>query len=129
MINLLKKIPVYIKIYNNKIEITNLVTGDTVSGLPVKKFSTDRIVISDFNIIQELIRSLLKELFLIKSFLPLQLKILMQQMEKVDGGLSELEKRGLRDLAEQAGGVYVALVDHTRKLSADEALSELIYSK
>jgi hypothetical protein len=46
-------------------------------------------------------------------------------MENAEGGLSLIEKRSLRDLGEVMGGSYVQLVEHTNKLSEQEALWEL----
>ena len=46
-------------------------------------------------------------------------------MESLDDGLSETEKRVLRDISEQIGGKFVVIVQHTRSLTNIEALSEL----
>lgn len=85
-------------------------------------FSTARIIVANFNVIDSLIREVVKELIKSKFVFQVQLKVLIQQIEEVDGGLTEIEKRALRNLAEQAGGTYVSLVDHSRKLSEEEAL-------
>lgn len=123
MFDIFKKIPVYVKIYNNKIEATNLANGNTVSLHATKKFSSSRIVIADFNSIEILLRSAFQELGLARK--P-RLKALMQIMEKVEGGLTELEKRGLRDLGEQAGAMEVYILEHNRKLSVEEALVSFV---
>lgn len=117
-----KKIPIYVKIYTNQVEVINLKTGETASGR--EKFSTARIVVSDFNTIELLIRDLVGKVTK-KRFFPPQLTIAVQQMEKPEDGLSEIERRALRDMTEQAGGVSVKIVEHNRNLSNEEALEEL----
>jgi hypothetical protein len=91
MINVFKTTPVYVKIYNDKIEVTNVVTGNTVVLNAIAKFSSSRIVIADFNNAELLLRNSLQDLGLVKKFLSPRLKVLMQIMENIEGGLSELE--------------------------------------
>ncbi|MES2775300.1 MAG: hypothetical protein V4722_14015 [Bacteroidota bacterium] len=94
-------IPIYVKIYVNKVEVTNLKSGQSVSSLSIQAFSTQRVVIADFNVLELCIRSLLnRELGIRTGFLPSRLKILIQQLIEVEGGLTEVEKRALRDLGE-----------------------------
>lgn len=116
---LLTRTDLHVKLYSNKIEITNLETGESVSQTAVENFSTPRIVIGNFAKANTVIKSILKELNIRNTvFGP---KILMQQMEKLEGGLSDIEKRAMRDLAEDAGAKYVLIADHTNSLSVDEA--------
>jgi MreB/Mbl protein len=126
MINIFRKIPVYIKVYNDKIEATDLVTENTISLLATSKFSTIRIVIADFNNAETLLRQAFYELGLSRKYFSPRLKVLMQIMEKLEGGLSDLERRGLRDLAEQAGAIEVYILEHHRKLSTQEALVSFV---
>ncbi len=114
----------YVKISTNAVEITNLITDETISRKAVENFSTTRVVVANFNNITSLIISMLRELGISTSFFSTK-KILIQQMEKQDGGLSDIEKRALRDAAEQAGARFVILIDHPNKLSSEEALLEL----
>jgi MreB/Mbl protein len=125
MLDFLKPASVYIKIFYNKVEITNLKTGETISRQALEPFSNKRLVVADFNVAELLIRSIVKELQLTKSFIGRSLRIIIQQMENLEDGLSETEKRVLRDLSEQAGGAFVIIVEHTRPLSSNEAISEL----
>lgn len=120
--NLFKPIPVYIKVYRDKIEITNLATGETSSRRAIESFSNERLVVSNFNIASELIMIILKDLKIKNSFLPASLKVLIQQMEGFEGGLSDIEKRALRDLAEQAGGRSVFIATNTEALDREQAL-------
>ena len=121
MLSLFKRTPIYIKLFKNRIEIINLETGEIISRESVKPFSTQRFIIADFNNANALIRNIIVDLLPRKSIFPRQTKILIQQVESVEGGLSEIEKRALRDLGEMAGGTPVILIDHFRPLSNAEA--------
>jgi actin-like ATPase involved in cell morphogenesis len=123
--SLFKRIPVYIKISTNQIEVTNLDSGKTLVERAAEPFSSQRMVLAKFNEAELLVRKLVKELISNRSWFPPQLKVIVQQMEKLEGGLAEIEKRAMRDLAEQAGASIVIIVDHDRKLSDQEALLEL----
>ncbi len=122
---LFKKIPLYIKVYKNKIEITNLNNGDTICKTSLQKFSSERIILFNYNIPELLIRDIVIELRLKKGILPPQYNMLIQQMEKFDDGLSDIEKRGYRDICYQAGAVEVHLIEHNQKLSLEQAIIEI----
>jgi len=121
MFSIFKRTPIYIKLSKNRIEIVNLETLEKISRESVEPFSTERLIIADFNKAEALIRNIIEDLLPRKSIFPRQTKILIQQAESVEGGLSELEKRGLRDLAEMAGGTSVTLIEHFQTLSHTEA--------
>ena len=121
MLSIFKRTPVYIKLSKNRIEIVNLETGETISRESSEPFSTNRFIIADFNTADALIRNIMNELLPRKGILPRQTKILIQQVESVEGGLAEIEKRALRDLGEMAGGTTVILLEHFRPLSNAEA--------
>ena len=126
MLSIFKRTPIYIKLLKNRIEIVNLDTGETISREPVEPFSTQRFMIADFNKADALIRNIINDLVPRKSIFPRQTKILIQQTESAEGGLSEIEKRALRDLGEMAGGTPVILIDHFRALSITEASLALV---
>ena len=113
MIPIFKRLPVYIKIYENKMEITNLKTGHTVCRSSLKNFSSNRLLIADFNIAENLIRDILKEMGIQNK----HLKIIIQQIDNFEKELFETEKRILRDLAEQAGGTEIYLVNNKKIMS------------
>src|SRR5687767_10799778 len=121
MLSIFKRVPVYIKLFENGVEIINLESGEAISRNSIEPFSTRRFIIADFNKASALIRSVMSELLPRKGIFPRQAKILIQQVERVEGGLSEIEKRALRDLGEMAGGTPVILVDHFRPLDNIEA--------
>jgi hypothetical protein len=116
MINIFKRLPVYIKIYANKVEITNLKTDHTVSRSSLKDFSSDRLLVAEFNIAESLIRDILKEMGIGNK----NLKIIIQQIDSFEKELFETEKRILRDLAEQAGGTEIYLVNRKKVMNKEE---------
>ena len=116
MLNIFKRVPVYVKIYHDKIEITNINTQQTISKTSNIGFSSNRLLVAEFNVAEMLIREILKELGLSVR----TLKILIQQMKEFEDGLSEVEKRVLRDLAEQAGGAVVYIINRTKIMSTEE---------
>lgn len=118
MLNLFQRTPVHVKIYPDKIEIINLKTGQSAVKTALMRFSSPRLVVADYNKAEQLCRDVVKELGLAKG----NLKVLIQQMQLFEDGLCETEKRVMRDLAEQIGGVSVALVIDDRPLSTEEAL-------
>jgi hypothetical protein len=116
MFSIFKKTPVYIKFYPNKIEMTNLKTGDTLVRGAVEPFSTEHLVIAHFGKAEALCTEMKKELKL-----PGNLKVLMQQMVVHDEVITETEKRALRDIAELIGATTVFIITNDQPLSDDEA--------
>jgi actin-like ATPase involved in cell morphogenesis len=116
---------IYIKIKRNHVEVTDLCSGETVSKQAIQPFSSTRNVVSSFNPASETIQSALEELGLTgRSFLS-KMNILIQQQEGLEGGLSDIEKRALRDLAEMAGANKVFILEQAEPLSAKVALAYL----
>ncbi len=116
MLNIFRAIPVYVKIYPDKIEITNINTQQTISKTANPKFSSTRLLVAEYSVAEALIREIINELGLSRR----TLKILIQQMKEFEGGLYETEKRVLRDLAEQAGGRSVYIVNRTQIMNEEE---------
>ena len=116
MLNIFRTIPVYVKIYPDTIEITNINTQQTISRTSNIKFSSTHLLVTEFNIAETLIREMIKELGLSRR----SLKVLIQQMKEFEGGLSETEKRALRDLGEQAGGRTVYIANRTKVMNNEE---------
>ena len=68
---------------------------------------------------------LLDDLGIGQTFFSRPLTVLIQQLEGTEGGLSDIEKRALRDLAEMAGGRKVVICEDSRPLTIADALSRL----
>lgn len=116
---------IYIKIKRNHVEVTDLNTGETVNQQAIQPFSSIRNVVSSFNPANETIQSALEKLGLKgRSFLS-KMNILIQQLEGLEGGLSDIEKRALRDLAEMAGANKVFILEQSEPVSTEIALDTL----
>lgn len=116
-----KTIRLYIKIRHDFVEITNLETGETVSQRVAIPFSGTRNVVGNFSHTQQAIEAVIRESGVKTSFWT-SLQVLIQQLDGAEGGLSDIEKRALRDLGEMVGARKVYLVEEERPLSASEAL-------
>lgn len=112
---------IFIQISRNKITVVNLETGNEVTLMAVEPFSTVRSVLSSFHPATETLLAAKKELGLKRSFFAL--KAVIQQTEDTNGGLTDIEKRALRDLAENAGVNKVYIADAEWPLSNEEALA------
>lgn len=116
---------IYIKIRKDHIEATDLKSGQTFSERAIKPFSGVRNVVSNFNNANETIASVLLNFGLRGSFFQDRLKVLIHQLEGLEGGLSDIEKRALRDLAEMVGANKVQILEQSQPASIDFALAIL----
>jgi rod shape-determining protein MreB len=120
-----KPIPFYVKLYYNAIEVSNLKSGVTVKRQAINGFSTKRLILADFNKAELLLSEIINELNPNKFGVSISLKTLIHIVEELEDGITELEKRGLRDLAEQVGSKEVYLWPDYKKLTDEQALQEL----
>ena len=97
---------IYVKIYENRIHIRNINDRKEIELTATSSFSTERLLIGNFTVAQTLITKGIKIVMGKKFFAPL---ILMHPIEKIDGGLSQVEERVLKDLAIMTGAQKVIL--------------------
>ncbi len=116
---------IYIKIRRDHVEATELESGQTVSKRALKPFSSTRNIVSNFNNANETIEAILSDLGIRRSFFHARLKIIMHQLEGLEGGLSDIEKRALRDLAEIAGANKVEILEQEEPISIEHAKAYL----
>lgn len=120
-----KSLPIHIIVRRNHIQITNLENGNSSSIKALNNFSSVRNIVSNFNNANETIKVALNELNLKNTLFSRPLNILIQQTEGIEGGLSDIEKRALRDLAEIAGGKKVFISENPQPLSISEAIKQI----
>ncbi len=89
----------------------------------INKFSNPRMLVADFRNAEAFIRDILDEIYNHKKLTP-SLKVLIQPMEKLDGGLSSVEKRSYNDLILHIGGRY-AFIHETQETLDDSRVKEL----
>ncbi len=97
---------IYIKIYENSVHIRNIDDRKEIELSASSPFSTERLLIGEFTVAQALLTKGIKIVMGKKFFAPI---ILMHPIEKIDGGLSQVEERVLKDLAIVAGAQKVVL--------------------
>lgn len=116
---LFKPTPYYIRIYKNKIEVKSLKTGKILKRESPINFSSNRLLLADFEVAEQFFRTVISEFSGSKIFTR-SLKVAMQPMELIEGGLSPTEKRAFRDSAEFIGAKKVVIINHTNYLSDEE---------
>ena len=114
-----KSYKIFIQFYRNKVRTVNMDTGEEVIRLSEVPFSSERQVLSNFNSAHKTVKAALEDLGIKTTFF--SPKIVVQQAEGAAGGLSDIENRMLRQLAEEAGANKVYVVDHDSPLSLDDA--------
>ncbi len=97
---------IYVKIYENKINIRNVNDRKEIELSATSPFSTERLLIGNFMVAQTLLTKGIKIVMGKKFFAP---AILMHPIEIIDGGLSQVEERVLKDLAIIVGAQKVVL--------------------
>ena len=76
------------------------------SGRRIRPFSHKRSLVGDLTVAQALLKALVKE---VQQGLALSTQMLIHPLERVDGGLSQIEDRALRELGIGAGATRVAV--------------------
>ena len=118
---------IYLQVFRNKIVAIDLLTGKRTIEQAVEPYSSTRQTIGNFNNANATLKNALKNLGIKKSFLAT--KAVIQQMEGTEGGLSDIEKRALREIAELAGADKVYIVEQDRVMSDQEALAVIDANK
>lgn len=123
MLNFLRAIPIYIKLSVNRIEITRLDNDETISQTATKKFSNERLIIADYELVKIIMNKILLQLLSFSKYniMRPQLDIVIHQTDYVDGGLSPTEKRILIDVAKKIGGRKVVIEESQNLLKSEEA--------
>jgi rod shape-determining protein MreB len=87
----------------------------------INPFSHPRIILSDFSVAEKLFQHIIK-LLKPKILSPI---VVIQAMDKTEGGLTQIERRALRELAYGAGAMDVFLDDGVEELDRAK-INELI---
>ena len=128
MRNPFRPIPVYIKFYINQIEMVRLDLSAEVSETVKGNFSSERLVIADFEEAERMLKSSLEQLVRGKfwGLLNPPLNIVVQQLDFTDGGLSPTERRILMNVAERIGGRKIIIEDRQEALTWEQAKGILL---
>ncbi|HEY9082397.1 MAG TPA: hypothetical protein VIN73_03630 [Vicingaceae bacterium] len=123
MFNFKKRKTLYIRLYTNIVFIRDVESKKELKKEAIKPFSSSRLLFADYEQGEEFLIQTIKELFEgepVSSF-----NILIQPMEKIEGGLSSVENRALMDVAEHIGGRNIVIYDKTNLLS-DNMVLEMV---
>lgn len=117
--NPFKKEIIYIRVFENKIELRHLDNGKTVVRNSKEPFSNDRLLVASLGISIGFIKEMILEVRK-KSLFPARLAVLIQPMEKIEGGISEVEQMIFRDLILQIGGRFAYIHPKQNYLTDEE---------
>ena len=117
-------IPLYIQFHKNRIVAMRLDTLQKVSQVADEPYTGVRVLIGDFFATEKCLKSLLTQFKFRKWFRP-QLNCVIQAMEMTEGGLSNTEKRAMKEVTERCGGRKVVIYEGEHELSAKNAIDFL----
>ncbi len=113
---------IYIKVYPNKITLRHIEDGKTISVTPATGFTTHRLLVGQFTEADNTIKNGMRQLNKGNWFSP-KPTVIIHAMEKIEGGLSQVEERILIELAASAGARR-SIVWLGHELSDQEVLSK-----
>lgn len=119
MLNLFQRDTVHIQFYSNKIGLRVLSKSLEIIESSPSNFSNNRLVLADYVVAENFIISLLKKLSQQKR-ISKNFNFFIQIMEKMEGGISPVEKRAFLDLGEHCGGIKVIVYDKPNFISDSE---------
>ena len=100
---------VYVKVYENRFVLKLLADGETpITVVSAEPFTTKRLLVGQFMTAERTLKKGFKDIFSSRWFLPGP-SVVIHPIEKVEGGLSEVEERVLRELAVSAGANKVTV--------------------
>ena len=93
---------IYLRIYKNRVIIRHIESKHQIVIHPEESFTTDRLIVGNFHKAEKAIKVGIKRIYQ-KKWLQFSPKILIQQLEMNEGGLSEVEERILKEIAASVG--------------------------
>lgn len=100
---------VYVKVYENRFVLKLLEEGEVpITVISSEPFSTNRLLIGQFMAADRALRKGFKDIFSGKWFSPSP-AVVIHPLEKIEGGLSQVEERVLKELAAGAGARKVVV--------------------
>ena len=108
MLNALFPNTMYVRIRRDQFRIRHLESGVDATVQADPPFTTQRMLIGDFTAAAHALKQALKEIVKGRIF-SVAPHVLMQPLEKMEGGLSEIEDRIIREIAIGAGASKVVV--------------------
>lgn len=98
---------VYVRVKRNQLRVRHVVTGKEVSLKAPTPFSTNRLLIGQFTVAENLPRQAMREIFGTRMLFMPRPHVVIQPLEMLDAELSEVERRVLTEVAVGAGAAKV----------------------
>lgn len=119
----LPKSTVYLKLMKNRLELTHIESGKTLSGTAAIPFSNDRLLIADHLSAERFAKELLAELLVHrKKLFQGAVRIVLQPIDAEITEITAVERMIYQDFAFHAGARYIWVCEHQRPMSAEEVL-------
>ena len=99
---------VYIRVSKNRFRLKNIGTGAEADVTPTPGFTTTRLLVGQFREAQALLKEAMGKV-IGKGLFTVSPKVVIQPLEMIDGGLSEIEEWVFRELAVGAGAAKVVV--------------------
>jgi len=96
----------YVQVRIDRFVVKNISKGTSVDGSAQPPFSHPRMLVGDFTTAQALLKRLVTD---VRQGFSLKTEMLIHPMERIEGGLTEIEDRALRELCIGAGASRVAV--------------------
>lgn len=117
----------YVRVSKNKFEITHIETKKQTQVVPEEPFATQRLLIGEFLIAEECLRKAFHDITNRWTMI-LGPTVIIHPLEMIEGGLSPIEYRVLREVAYGAGAKNVKIwIGHV--LSDQEVLEKIVDDK
>ena len=114
---------VYVRVWKNRFRLKNIATGIEAEVTPTPGFSTSRLLVGQFRTAQSALKDAIGKV-IGKGLFTGSPGVVIQPLEMIEGGLSEIEERVFRELALGAGAARVVVwVGH--ELSDSEVKEKL----
>lgn len=101
------KTDIYVQVFINHIRAKNIGSGATSDTMPPEPFSHPRMLVGHFLAAELAVKAAVAEVKGSKLFHTT--RVLMHPMERLEGGLTQIERRVLREMALTAGAGKVAI--------------------
>lgn len=114
---------VYVRVSRNAMRVRLIDSGEEVTVKPETPFTSPRLLIGEFLVAENTLKGAMRQLFKGRWFRPSP-TVLIQPMELIEGGMSEVEKRILQEAAIGAGASR-AIVWSGKELTDDEVRQKI----
>ena len=99
----------YLRVRKNEISARNIKSGKEVTIKASTPFTSTRLLVGEFRLAEKLVCNAMKEIFP-NAFWTTSPAVVVHPLEMVEGGLSEVEERLLKELAIGAGAAMAIVL-------------------